>query len=156
MSFPSKPTDLRPQENVKLTMEELRYMTLFHDITGVAPRDCIIDEERNALIFVVDAGRSPQAIGRRGSNVRQLGRLLGKTIEVIEWAENLDDFVKNIFMPARVLGVKLVSSPTGRKILYVSVDPKDKGIAIGKNGKNVAKARLVLRRYYGINSVVII
>ncbi len=156
MAIPSRPADMKPEANVRLTMEELRYMTLFNDVTGVAPRDCIIDEERNTIVFIVDAGRSGQAIGRRGSNVRQLSRLLGKNVEVIEWAENLEDFVKNIFMPARVLGIKLVTSPTGRKILYVTVDPKDKGIAIGKNGKNVAKARLVLKRYYGIDTIVIV
>ncbi len=156
MVIPPRPADMKPEANVRLTMEELRYMTLFNDVTGVAPRDCIIDEERNTIVFIVDAGRSGQAIGRRGSNVRQLSRLLGKSVEVIEWAENLEDFVKNIFMPARVLGIKLVSSPAGRKILYVTVDPKDKGIAIGKNGKNVAKARLVLKRYYGIDTIVIV
>ena len=156
MSIPSRSTDVKPESNVRLTMEELRYMTLFNDITGVAPRDCIIDEERNAIVFIVDAGRSAQAIGRRGSNVRQLSRLLGKNVEVVEWAENLEDFVKNIFMPARVMGIKLVTSPIGKKILYVTVDPKDKGIAIGKNGKNVAKARLVLKRYYSIDTIVIV
>ena len=156
MSLTPKPSDLKPSENVKLTMEELRYMSLFQDITGVAPRDCIIDEERNTIIFIVGPGQSGQAIGRRGSNVRHLSRLLGKNIEVVEWAENFEDFVKNIFMPARVLNVKLITSVAGKKILYVAVDPKDKGIAIGRNGKNVAKARLVLKRYYGIDNVVIV
>jgi len=155
LSIHTKVSDIKPQQNVRLTMEELRYMTLFQDITGVTPKDCIVDESRNTIMFIVDAGKSAQAIGRRGSNVRQLSKLLGKNIEIIEWADNLEDFVKNLFMPARVLGAKLVTYPN-RKVLYVTVDPKDKGIAIGRNGRNVAKARIVLKRYFDIDSVVIV
>ncbi len=155
LALPGRATEIKPQRSVKLTMEELRYMTLFQDITGVTPKDCIVDESRNTITFIVDPGKSAQAVGRRGSNVRQLSRLLGKNIEIIEWADNLEDFVKNIFMPARVLGTKLVVHPN-KKILYVTVDPKDKGIAIGKNGRNVAKARLVLKRYFDIDTVIIV
>ncbi len=155
MAFPHRVPELKPQEKVKLTMDELRYMTLFQDVTGVTPKDCIIDEERNTIIFIVDAGRSGQAIGRGGSNVRHLSKLLGKNIEIVEWADNLEQLVKNIFMPAHVLNIKVVQQPN-RTVLYVKVRPEDKGLAIGKNGKNVAKARTILKRYYGIDTVVIV
>ncbi|RLG86669.1 MAG: NusA-like transcription termination signal-binding factor [Thermoprotei archaeon] len=142
--------------SVKITLSELRYMTLFQDLTGAVPKDCIVDNERNTIIFVVGPGEAGIAIGRRGVNVKHLSRLLGKNIEVVEWADNLEDFVKNIFMPARVLKVRLVTTPRGRKTVFVTVDPKDKGLAIGRNGKNVAKARLLLKRYHGIDNVVIV
>ena len=155
LALPTRTGDIKPKVNVKLTMEELRFMTLFQDVTGVTPKDCIVDDARNTILFIVDAGKLGQAVGRRGSNVRQLSKLLGKNIEIIEWADNLEDFVKNLFMPARVLGSKLVTHPN-KKVLYVMVDPKDKGIAIGKNGRNVAKARIVLKRYFDIDNVVIV
>jgi N utilization substance protein A len=37
----------------------------------------------------------------------------------------------------------------------VTVNEKDRGIAIGKNGKNVARARLLARRHYNIEDVII-
>ena len=34
--------------------------------------------------------------------------------------------------------------------------PKEKGIAIGKNGRNIQKTRLLTFRHFGIEKVVII
>ena len=137
-------------------MEELRYMSLFQDVTGVAPRDCVIDQERNTIIFVVDPGKAGKAIGKNGVNVKQLSYYLGKNIEVVEWGDDLETFTKNIFMPARVKSVRVATLPSGKKILYVAVEPQDKGLAIGRNGKNVAKAKILLKRHYGIDNVIII
>jgi len=141
---------------VRLTGEELRYMALLHDITGVSARDCIIDDEASSVIYIVPPGMAGIAVGTKGRNVRRLSKILGRRIEIVEWADTLEDFVKNIFIPARVLGITLNKTPDGRKVLYVRVDPHDKGIAIGKNGRNVNKARLILKRYYEIDVVSIV
>jgi N utilization substance protein A len=150
-----KPSEIKPKLELKLTMEELRYISLFQDITGVTPKDCIISNELNLAIFVVDNDKVGQAVGRRGSNVKYLSKLIGKDVEVIGWAEDLETFVKNIFAPARVYRVQLIDGKE-RRILNVYVDPKDKGLAIGKNGRNVAKAKLMLSKYFAIDSVVIV
>ncbi|MCD6340462.1 MAG: NusA-like transcription termination signal-binding factor [Desulfurococcales archaeon] len=142
--------------SVKITGEELRYMALLHDITGVSAKDCIIDEEDGTIIFIVPPGQAGIAVGAKGRNVRRISKILGRRIEIVEWADTLEDFVKNLFLPARVLGINLNKTPDGRKVLYVRVDPHDKGIAIGKNGRNVHKARLVLKRYYGVDVVSIV
>jgi N utilization substance protein A len=150
----SKISDIKPQFNVKLTMEEMRYITIFQDVTSVTPRDCIVSDELNSIVFVVDNDKVGLAVGKRGYNVKYLAKLFGKSIDVVGWAENLEEFVKNIFTPARVYRVQLIESPN-RRLLYVYVDPKDKGIAIGKNGRNVVKAKILMNRYYGIDGVVI-
>ncbi|MEM0371932.1 MAG: NusA-like transcription termination signal-binding factor [Ignisphaera sp.] len=149
-----KATDMKPKMDVKLTMDELRYISLFQDITGVTPKDCIVNEDLNLVVFVVDSDKLGQAIGKKGGNVKYVSKVIGRDIEVIGWAEDLKDFVKNIFMPARVYRVQLIDG-RDKKVLYVYVDPKDKGLAIGKNGRNVAKARVLLNRYFSIDTVVI-
>ncbi|MEM4985675.1 MAG: NusA-like transcription termination signal-binding factor, partial [Sulfolobales archaeon] len=83
-------------------------------------------------------------------------KILGKRIEVVEWADNLEDFVKNLFLPARVLGTSLMKLKDGKRVLYVRVNPEDKGLAIGKGGKNVNKAKTILKRYFDIDVVSII
>ena len=138
--------------NIKLTVEEMKYIALLQDLTGAIARDCIIDNENNRIIFIVRPGDAGKAIGRRGVNINKLRRLLGKEIEVIEYADDLETMVKNLFAPARVLGVRLVQR-NGRKILYVTVDPNDKGRAIGKGGRKVSIARIVLKRYFDIDEV---
>lgn len=141
---------------VKITSEELRYIALLQDFTGVAVNDCIVDEENNLIIYIVPPGSAGLAVGKGGINVKRLSKILGKRIEVVEYADNLEDLVRNTFLPARVLNIRLVTSLNGKKMLYVTVDPKDKGVAIGKEGRNVIKAKLVLKRYYDIESVSIV
>lgn len=150
-----RPSEIKPKLDLKLTMEELRYISLFQDITGVTPKDCIVSDELDLTIFVVDGDKVGQAVGRRGSNVKYLSKLISKDVEVVGWAEDLETFVKNIFAPVRVYRVQLINGKD-RKILHVYVDPKDKGLAIGKNGRNVVKAKLILNRYFSIDSVVIV
>lgn len=151
----SRAAEIRPQLNVRLTIEEMRFMSLFQDITGVTPKDCIIADELGVVIFVVDSDKIGQAIGRKGINTKYLNRLINREVEVVGWGDNLESFVRNIFMPARVYRVHLIESGE-RRTVYVYVDPKDKGIAIGKSGHNVAKARYLLKRYYPIDNVIIV
>lgn len=143
-------------EKIKLTEREMKYIALFQDVTGASVRDCIIDDENNRIIFLVKPGEVGLAIGKGGVNVKRLRRLLDKDIEVVEYAEKLEELAANALMPARVKGVKLVRTSNGRRIVYVTVDPKDKGIAIGKGGRNVSKARLILKRYFDVDSVIIV
>ncbi len=140
--------------DIRLTAEEMRYIALLQDLTGAVARDCIIDEDNNRVIFVVRPGDAGKAIGKRGANINRLRRVLGKEIEVVEYADDLEAMVKNIFAPARILSVRVVQR-NGRKILYVTVDPNDKGRAIGKGGRKVSVARIVLRRYFDIDDIKI-
>uniref|UniRef100_A0A7C2ZNX4 Probable transcription termination protein NusA n=1 Tax=Ignisphaera aggregans TaxID=334771 RepID=A0A7C2ZNX4_9CREN len=148
-------SDIKPKLELKLSMDELRYISLFQDMTGVTPKDCVVSDELNVVMFIVDSDKVGQAVGRKGTNVRHLSRLIGKDVEVVGWAEDLETFVKNIFTPARVYRVQLIDGKD-RRTVHVYVDPKDKGLAIGKNGRNVAKARILLNRYFSVDTVVII
>ncbi len=134
----------------------MRYITLFESLTGAVTRDCIIDAKLNRLIFIVKPGDMGLAIGKRGVNVKRLQKMLGKAIEVVEYAESPEDLIKNSLSPARVRAVKISKSPNGRKIAYVTIEPQDKGIAIGREGKNIARARMIAKRYFDIDHVVIV
>lgn len=148
-------SEIKPKVELKLTMDELRFISLFQDITGITPKDCIVSDDLNLVIFVVDSDKVGQAIGKRGSNVKYLSKLIEKDIEIVGWAEDLETFVKNMFAPARVYRVQLIDG-RDRKVVHVYVDPKDKGLAIGRNGRNVAKAKVILNRYFSIDGVVIV
>jgi len=73
---------------IKLTPEEIRYISLFQEVTRANVKDCVIDNENNRIIFLVES--------------------------------------------------------------------KDMGVAIGKNGRNVLRAKLILKRYMDIDNVVIV
>lgn len=141
---------------IKLTPDEMRYIALFQDVTGAVVKDCIVDNDENRIIFLVRPGDMGLAIGKNGINIKRIRKIIGKNIEVVEFSNKLEELAKNALAPARVRSVKVVSRHDGRKVVYVNVDPRDKGIAIGKAGRNVARARLILKRYFDIDSVFVI
>ncbi|MEL9909130.1 MAG: NusA-like transcription termination signal-binding factor [Desulfurococcus sp.] len=146
-------SDEKPQ--VKITPEEFRYMTLLNELTGAVVRDCIIEEDNNRVIFLVNPEDVGKAIGPKGFFVQRLRKILNKNIEIVGYSNNLEEQVRYALSPARIKEIKLSTRPDGSKILYVAVDPADKGIAIGKNGKNVQRAKLILKRHFNIDSVII-
>ncbi len=141
--------------DIKLSLEEMRYISLVQDLTGATIRDCIVDEENNTIIFIVKEGEAGLAIGKNGSNIRKVKAILKKNIEIVEYSSDFDQLVKNVFAPARIASIKRVQTPNGKITLYVSVHLQDKGIAIGRGGRNVHKAKLILKRYYNIDNIII-
>ena len=140
---------------IVLTDEEMRYIALFEEFTGVVVKDCIIDRERNRIIFVVKEGQVGKAVGRSGSRIKMLNKLLNKSVEVVEYSDNLEDMIRKSLFPARVNAIKVAKTANGKKVVIVSVPPSDKGIAIGRDGRNVSRARILAKRYFGIDKVMI-
>ena len=138
----------------RITLEELRYISVFQELTGVTVYRCLVDEEFNRLIFLVGKGEAGRAIGRNGSKVRALKEILGRDIEVVEYSEDLKEMVKNLFPGVRIRSIQ-ISKRGGGVMIRLSVEEEDKGVAIGRNGKNVKRARLVLSRLFGVERVVI-
>jgi len=140
---------------IRLTSKEMRYIALFESITGATARDCIVDDELNRIIFIVKEGDIGVAIGKGGKNIRLLERMTGKKHEIIEHSENAAQFIKNALKPARVNEIRITERPDGKSIAVVLVNPRDKGVAIGKNGRNAERIRFLAKRYFQIQNVSI-
>ncbi len=140
---------------IRLTADELRLMSLFQSITSVTARDCIIDERMNRVIFIVNKGDMGIAIGKNGSTIKRLQSIIEKRIELVEHADDLAEFVKNIFGRDMIMDVKVSNHNSHGKIVTVMVEPKKKAIAVGREGRNVEKARILTRRYFGVANVII-
>ena len=141
--------------SIKLSEEQIRFISLFENITGAVARDCIIDNESERIIFIVKPGNIGLAIGKAGINIKRVREFLHKAIDVVEYADNELKFVENTLSPAKIKSVTVQEKRDGRRIAMVTVDSKDRGIAIGKNGRNVARARLLAKRHYDIDDVII-
>jgi N utilization substance protein A len=140
---------------IKLTSKEMRFIALFESITGAAVKDCILDEDANRAIVLVKQGDVGMAIGKGGKNIRLLERMTSKRHEIIEYSEDPAQFIRNALKPARVREIRITEKPDGKSIAVVAVDPKDKGIAIGKNGRNAERIRFLAKRYFQIENVSI-
>lgn len=139
---------------VKLTTEGIRYIALFESLTGAVARDCIVDEENDRIIFVVKNGDMGLAIGKNGNNINRVKKSIGKHIEIVEHSDDLNEFVANALQPVAVKKVQVVSKDY-KRMAYVEVMSKDKGLAIGKNGRNIQKAKVLVQRHYGLEDVII-
>ena len=140
---------------IKITADEMRYIALFENISGASVKDCIIDEEGERVIFIVNPGQVGVAIGKGGRNIHQLERMTAKKQEIIEYSEDPVQFIKNALKPAAVREVRVTEKTDGKKIAVVTINPKDKGVAIGKNGKNAERLRFLAKRYFDIQNVSI-
>jgi N utilization substance protein A len=139
---------------VKLTTEGIRYIALFESLTGAIARDCYVDDENDRVIFVVKNGDMGLAIGKNGNNINRVKKSIGKHIEIVEYSDEVDEFVANALQPVFVKKVQVVVKEN-RKLAYVEVMSKDRGIAIGKNGRNIQKAKVLGQRHYGLEDVII-
>ena len=140
---------------IKITADEMRYIALFESISGASVKDCIIDEEGGRAIFIVNPGQVGIAIGKAGRNIHTLERMTGKKHEIIEYSEDPATFIKNALKPAAVREVRITEKTDGKKMAVVTINPKDKGVAIGKNGKNAERLRFLAKRYFDIQNVSI-
>jgi N utilization substance protein A len=140
---------------IKITSKEMRYISLFENITGANVKDCIVYDEQNRVVFVVKEGEIGMAIGKGGRNIHVLERMTGKKHEIIEYSEEPVQFIKNALKPAMVKEVRITERPNGKTIAVVAVNPRDKGVAIGKNGKNAERLRFLAKRYFQIQNVSI-
>jgi N utilization substance protein A len=130
-------------------------MSLFQNVTGATARDCVEDEKQDRVIFVVNSSKMGLAIGKGGSHIRNLQNIVKKNVEIVEYSDDPAEFLKNILNSKLISEVKINKRADGSMQAIVLVDPKKKGIVVGREGRNAEKARLLAKRYFEITHVQI-
>jgi N utilization substance protein A len=141
---------------VKLSMDDMQMIARYEQITGAAAMDVVIDDESDRIIIVVRRGQLGKAIGRGGSNVKAAADAFGRTIDIVENADTVEEFLKNALSPARVEKIKITETKDGAIIASVTVKSDDRGIAIGRDGRNVSRARILAKRHFDLDNVTIV
>jgi N utilization substance protein A len=136
---------------VTLSDEARQYIALLDTETDVAATDCIVDESEDRIVFVVPPGTMGKAIGPGGKHVKELEARLGTDVELVEGADTPEDFVANALAPAAVYNVTISEDDT--TVAYAEVDHDDRGVAIGKQGRNIAIARQLAKRHFDIDEI---
>jgi N utilization substance protein A len=68
----------------------------------------------------------------------------------------VEQFLKNCFLPAQVTSILFEDGEDDQKTATVEVRDEDRGIAIGKEGKNIIKAKKLALRQHNIADVQIL
>jgi N utilization substance protein A len=143
-------------EKIKLTSDELRLISLFQSITSATARDCIVDDKMERVIYIVNKGQMGLAIGKGGTTIKQLHNVVAKKVELVEYSEEPSEFIRNILNSDMINDIKINDKMDGTRQAIVIVDPKKKGVVVGREGRNAEKARLLARRYFQISNVLIV
>jgi len=130
-------------------------MSLFQNVTGATARDCVEDEKQDRVIFVVNTGKMGLAIGKGGVHIKSLQNIVKRNVELVEYDEDPAKFLTNLLNSKLISEVKINKRTDGSKQAIVMVDPRKKGIVVGREGRNAEKARLLAKRYFDISSVLI-
>jgi len=124
----------------------IRIINAFENITGTEVRDCI---KSNKIYFLVNPGKVAIAIGRNGQTIKTAERMLKNEIKVFEWSEDDLEFIKNMIPKAQKIKI------TDEKVI-ISLESKDRGSVIGRNGCNVKVIREFLERNSDIKQLKIL
>ena len=142
-------------QSINLTTDQMRMMSLFQNVTGATARDCVEDEKQDRVIFVVNTGKMGLAIGKGGMHIKSLQNIVKRNVELVEFDEDPAKFLSNLLNSKLVSEVKINTRADGTKQAIVMVDPRKKGIVVGREGRNAEKARMLAKRYFDITSVLI-
>ncbi len=140
---------------MKLDTEGIRCIGVFESLTGAGVKDCVVDNEEDKVIMVIKKGDMGLAIGKDGSNINKVKRLLRKEIELVEHSSDIKEFIENLFRPTYVKSVELMTK-NNKSCANVEVFNKDKGIAIGRNGEKIKRVKLLVKRNQDIDNVIIV
>ena len=140
---------------VVLNEDCMRLISQFERLTGAGSKDCVIDDRNERVIFVINPGEMGLAIGKKGASIKKASEIIGKKIEVVEYNPNPEQFIRNCFLPAQVTGIEF-ETIDGEQIAHVEVRDEDRGIAIGKEGKNIFKAKKLAQRQHNIADVQLV
>ncbi|MDY6985508.1 MAG: NusA-like transcription termination signal-binding factor [Candidatus Thermoplasmatota archaeon] len=135
-----------------ISQDTLRCMQLFENVTEVRSKEIL--EEGDTVVFLVDKGKLGQAIGKGAHRLKKLEDLLNKKVKIVEF-DSEERFIKNLFKPFPLTSLDIRDETAGR-VAYVSVDPKDKGKAIGDKGKNLHIVKKLVKKYYNIVNVIVV
>ena len=139
--------------NIKITEHEMKFIQLLQNMTGATVVDCFVDDD--TIMFTVKKGEVGLAVGKGGEKIKRFRSMTNKQVEIYEYMNEAEKFIKNALKPAKVKDIRIVDRMEGKKIAMVNVESKDKGIAIGKNGDNIKKIRFLAKRYFQLDTVVI-
>jgi len=139
---------------VTLTAEELGYIALFENITGARVKDCVIEEDRSIVTFVVNEGDMGLAIGRSGSNVKRIKNMIGRGVGVVEYSDDPVKFMKNAFLPAKVKSVEIFEQE-GKKVAKVVIDIADRGVVLGRRRKKLSSVKKLAERHHGVHDILV-
>ena len=155
--------------DLNLSMETIGLITEAEKRLRARIKDAVDEGER--IVFITEKGHLGQALGKEAKNLQMMRDLLKKDVKFVEWDEDKQIFIRNLFKPFDVASIRMetlsVAVPgemdaSGQPVTkikiraIVEVEAKDKGKAIGKGGRNISSIRHIAKRHQEIDEVQVV
>lgn len=135
---------------IKYNANLMKFISLFESLTKAEVKDCFEMGER--LVFIVKEGNIGKALGKGGNNVRRLEEMLNKKLRIIEFNNDLLQFIQNVVYP---LKAKDIVEEDG----VITITPPDsltRGYLIGRGAVNLNITKGIVKRYFEIKDIKVI
>jgi N utilization substance protein A len=130
---------------MKLSMDDILLMNALEKVTGVAPKDCLI--EGQLVSYLVPEKDMGKAIGKAASNIKTLEQKLNKRVEIVAYMEKPED----VF--AMALEVNYTSAKVNGGRLIISLDASSKSKAF-KNNARIKRVKELIKRNFNLELVI--
>jgi N utilization substance protein A len=130
--------------SVKLGTQSIRTIAAFEKMTKVHARDCLIMDD--SIYFLVDPDKIGFAIGRNGSNIREVSKAFGKTVRLFAYHREPEDMLR-----AMIPTIKSIDM--GGDTLSLTVPSSDRVAVIGRGGRNIRAIKEIMKRHFAIKTV---
>ena len=131
---------------IKYTFDIIQYISIFESLTGAKVKDCILND---SILFIIQEDEMGKAIGKQGSNIKRVENTLKKKIKLVEFNNNVSQFIQNLIYPVKA---KEIKEEEGIVTVY-GEDTKSKGILIGRDRHNINFINEVVKRYFEVGEV---
>jgi|TARA_Y100000310_G_C20702699_1_gene831468 N utilization substance protein A len=134
---------------IKFDSELIKLITLFESMTGAKVKDCIANDR---LIFIVQENEMGKAIGKNGANIRRIENSLKKKIKLVEFSNDVLQFVKNMIYPTEALDIKNEDGV----ITIQGKDTSTRAILIGRERQNLNHLSSIVKRFFDIKEIKVV
>ena len=134
---------------IKYDSDLMKLITLFESMSGAKVKDCIADDN---IIFIIEENEMGKAIGKKGANIKRAEDLLKRKIKLVEFSQDILQFVKNMIYPIEVNDIRQEDGV----ITIHGKDSNSKARIIGRERHNINNVTKIAKRYFDVKEIKVL
>ncbi len=136
---------------MKLTSDDIFYLNALNSASGANGRDCVV--QGNVVAFLVKKSELGRAIGKNALTVKKLRKTLRKNVEIFEYCDSPEEFIKNALYDVKVKEIKIVEM-NGKTHAIVLLDPENKRKLLNSLPR-IKRVKALSKRNYNVEDIKI-
>lgn len=128
-----------------IDMQDMRYLNLFGKITRISTRFCFKYNE--IITFCVPKSMVSRAVGKSGTNVKNMSQILRKKIKIIAAPSGIEDskrFIENIVSPVTFKDLEITKNE-----IILTAGSQSKAALIGRNKRRLLEMQKIVKDFFG-------